>query len=67
MPARLIDLDRDNVAGVMQRLKPRWEGVVSDPTGRENAELVLPAHQTGSHFTTPPGLSLRTRLPEHFA
>ena len=25
--------------------------------------MVLPAHQTGSHFTTPPGLSLRPRLP----
>ena len=39
MPVRLIDLDRDNFAGVMQRLKPRWEGVVRDPTGQENAEL----------------------------
>ena len=26
--------------------------------------IVLAAHQTGSHFTTPPSLSLRTRLPE---
>jgi Protein of unknown function (DUF1214) len=25
--------------------------------------MVLPAHQTGSHFTTPPSLSLRPRLP----
>ena len=25
--------------------------------------MVLPAHQTGSHFRTPPGLSLRLRLP----
>ncbi len=25
--------------------------------------MVLPAHQTESHFTTPPGLPLRPRLP----
>ena len=25
--------------------------------------MVLPVHQTGSHLPTPPGLSLRPRLP----
>jgi type VI secretion system protein ImpC len=39
VPARPIDLDRDNFDSVMQRLKPRWEGVVRDPAGRTSAEL----------------------------
>ncbi len=38
-PVRLIDLDRDNFAAVMQRSKPRWEGVACDPTGQGSTEL----------------------------